>query len=126
MSLCPQWVESGHGCLYRRLMMKALDRWWLWLGTNLCGIALFLALAAKTWIEPELADVPGASGGEFIVWGSTALPIFLLFMAAHFVVGFSAHRELADRKSWRGTTVLLLTLGLWIAAFFFDNAHHGV
>lgn len=106
--------------------MKVLDRWSLWLGANLCGIAFFLALAVKTWIEPEVADVPGASGGESIVWGFSALPVFLVFMAAHFVAGFRADREVANRNSWRGTIFVLLTFCLWIAAFVVDNAHHGV
>jgi hypothetical protein len=101
--------------------MRALDRCSLWLAANVCGIAIFLALAVKTWIEPEQAEVPGASGGEFIVWGITALPVSLLFMAAHFVAGFRAHRELAHRNSWRGTILLLLSLGLWVAAFVFDT-----
>lgn len=47
---------------------------------NVMGALLFLAVASKTWIEPEVADIPGASGGAGIVWFLSAVPIFVLFV----------------------------------------------
>jgi hypothetical protein len=107
-------------------MMTRVDRWWLWLALNAGGIALFFVLAVKTWIEPELANVPGASGGAFIVWGTTAFPLFVLFIAANLVLGFKALRELVFDKRRRGTIIVALTLVAWIAAFYFDGIHHGI
>ncbi|MBV1688023.1 hypothetical protein KRR38_10135 [Novosphingobium sp. G106] len=107
-------------------MTTALNRWWLWLASNMIGIGIFLYLGAQTWMEPELADIPGASGGEFVVWGITALPIFLLFFVAHFAFGFGAHRQRKSDGIWHGYLFLGSTLFCWIAAFLFDNAHHGI
>ena len=106
-------------------MTSQFDRWWLWLCANVIGMVLFLHFATKTWIEPELANEPGASGGEFMVWGLSALPIFLLFMLAHFAFGLAAHRQFQTRGSWRGETLVCFTLLCWIGVFLYDNAHHG-
>ena len=93
---------------------------------NLLGMALFLYLAVQTWIEPELANEPGASGGEFIVWGISALPIFLLFMIAHLATGFVTNIQRRRTGSWRGEIFVGLTLVCWIVVFIYDNAHHGL
>ncbi len=100
-------------------MMARVNKWWLWLALNAAGIALFFALAVKTWIEPELANVPGASGGAAFVWGISALPIFLLFIVANFIAGFRALRRR------HGAIFAALTLIAWFAAFYFDGIHHG-
>ena len=107
-------------------MLTIIDRWWIWVIANLIGMALFLHLAVQTWIEPELANEPGAGGGEGIVWGTSALPIFLLFMLAHFIFSLVAHRQLERSGSWRGEVFVGITFLCWVAVFFFDNAHHGV
>jgi hypothetical protein len=107
--------------------MKAMtDGWWLWIAANVVGMALFLYLAVQTWIEPELANEPGANGGEFIVWGITALPVLLLFLLAHFGFGLLAFRQAQRSGSWRGEIFVGATLICWIAVFLYDNAHHGV
>jgi hypothetical protein len=100
--------------------MVRVNKWWMWLALNAAGIALFFALAVKTWIEPELANVPGASGGAAFVWGLSALPVFLLFIVANFVAGFIASRRR------HGAIFVALTLVAWIAAFYFDGIHHGI
>ncbi len=106
--------------------MPKLDKWWTWLALNAGGLLLFFTLAKQTWIEPELSNEPGASGGEFIVWGMTALPILLLSLAGHFVFGFSAYREWVDQKNWRGSVFVAATTLCWGGAFIVDNAHHGI
>ena len=50
------------------------------LSANVLGAAFFVLIASKTWIEPELASTPGASGGAGLVWTMTAVPILLLFV----------------------------------------------
>lgn len=93
---------------------------------NLMGMAFFLHLAVQTWIEPELANKPGASGGEFIVWGISALPVFLIFMLAHFGFGIAAERNRSRNGSWRGDIFVGITFVGWAAVFLYDNAHHGI
>ena len=107
-------------------MGTAFDRWWLWVLANLIGMALFLYLAVQTWIEPELANEPGASGGEFIVWAISALPVFLIFMLAHLGVGVAADRDRSRNGSWRGDIFVGVTFVGWVAIFLYDNAHHGI
>lgn len=58
----------------------------LWLA-NAVGIAVYLTLASRAWIEPEIAYVLGASAGDFLLWGTTALPVLILFVLLHFWVG---------------------------------------
>ena len=105
--------------------MSALNRWWLWLALNICGIGLFFALAVRTWIEPELANEPGASGGAAIVWAGSALPVFLLFIIANSVLGIVAARQFASGRR-QGAIVVAITLSAWIASFYFDGIHHGM
>ncbi len=106
-------------------MRTTVDRWWLWVIVNLIGMAAFLYFAVETWIEPELANEPGASGGEFMVWGVSALPIFLFFMLAHFGISVATGLERRRSGSWRGEIFLGVTLWCWFAVFVYDNSHHG-
>jgi hypothetical protein len=101
-------------------MVARVNKWWLWLALNAGGIALFFAFAVKTWIEPELANIPGASGGAAFVWGVSALPIFLLFVVANLVAAVIALRRR------HGAVFVALTLVAWSAAFYFDGIHHGM
>jgi hydrogenase/urease accessory protein HupE len=105
--------------------MNVIDRWWLWVLFNLIGIALFLYLAVQTWVEPELAHEPAASGDASIAWGITALPILLLFLLSHFAVGFVSDHQRQRTGSWRGEIFVGVTLLCWIAVFLCDRAHHG-
>lgn len=47
---------------------------------NVLGCIAFVWVASFYWIEPNLADVPGASGGAFFLWGEGAVPILLGFV----------------------------------------------
>lgn len=107
-------------------MGTGVDRWGLWVLANLGGMALFLYLAVQTWIEPELANEPGAGGGAFMVWGLSALPVFLVFLLAHVGAGITADRHRRRSGHWRGAIVAGITLAGWLALFCYDNAHHGI
>lgn len=106
-------------------MGMTFDRWWLWVLANLLGMALFLHLAVPTWIEAELVNEPVASGGESIVWGLSAFPVFLIFMLIHFGFGIATDQEQRRSGSWRGEICVGVTFVGWVALFFYDNAHHG-
>lgn len=92
-----------------------------WVLANTLGIAAFLTFASKTWIEPELANEAGASAGSFIVWGFSALPILVVFLLAHAIIGIIALR---GKRGW--ALPIALTSACWIAAAVFDNFHHGI
>ena len=54
-----------------------------WCIANLAGLLVFLGWSSSCcWIEPELADVPGASGGEAFVWAAGPLPMLAGFVLA--------------------------------------------
>lgn len=93
-----------------------------WVLANATGIAAFLAFASREWIEPEIANEPGAGGGDLFVWGLTALPIMILFVVAHLIVGGIALTKM--RRDW--ASPFILTTGCWIAVVIFDNAHHAI
>ena len=73
--------------------------WWLWIGANILGIVCFLYLAVPTWVEPELANEPGASSGESVVWAFSALPILVIGILMHLPMGFVAYSQ----RKHRGT-----------------------
>lgn len=97
----------------------------VWLAANVIGIATFLYLASFFWIEPELADVPGASGGAFIGWALFAAPVALVFGIANLgwlmVTLFRLRR-----REWFPSICAMAMLAAWYGAYLFDNAHHGI
>jgi hypothetical protein len=102
------------------------SRWWIWVSINLVGIGVFISLAMPTWIEPELANVPGASAGDPIIWGLTALPILVIFFLLHLIFGFALLSKRLQLARPQGLLLGALTFLCWVAAFTFDNVHHGV
>ena len=97
-----------------------------WLLANVAGVITFLKLASASWIEPELSNVPGASGGAFLVWGMTALPVFAVFTLANLLWAGMGLAEGLRRQRWTGEALALVVLAAWLAAFVFDGLHHGI
>ena len=98
----------------------------LWLVIDTIGIVAFLVLASRSWIEPELADVPGASGGDAFVWAGLVFPVLGIVALTHIAFAAVASRRLAKAKRWREPAVLILSSIAWFVALLFDNAHHGI
>jgi hypothetical protein len=92
---------------------------------NAIGVVTYLKLACPCWIEPELAYVPGASAGDPIVWGLSALPILLLFFVLDFSWGASLGLGYLRRKTAIHPTVWLVPI-VWAVAIYIDFSHHGV
>ena len=107
--------------------MRRIDRGLpgLWLAMNAIGIVVFLALASRAWIEPELADVPGASGGDAFVWAGLVFPVLGFVALAHIAFAAVALRRLVKAKQWGEPAVLILSSIAWFVALLFDIAHHG-
>ena len=97
----------------------------LWAIANGAGVFAFLTSAYPTWIEPELKDYPGASGGSAIIWGLTTFPVFLVFFLTNLIWAFRAAYEALRGSDRLPITHASVTLIVWIVAFFFDNSHHG-
>jgi len=102
--------------------MRTVNKPWLgllWLAFNAGGIALFFHFAVESWVDPELDLGPGTNGGEAVVWGMSAFPVFLFFLVANLVACLIA--------VWRrrGVIFVVLTLVAWIVSFYFDGIHHG-
>ena len=100
-------------------MNKALA----WLVVNVVGIGIFLVVASHSWIEPELADIPGAGGGAPLVWALTALPIFAVFVL--FNIGAVLWSFLAKRGLGPLRRAAIASVPLWLVAFVVDGLHHG-
>jgi hypothetical protein len=97
-----------------------------WLVGNILGILAFLVTASQFWIEPELAGVPGASGGSAFGWIIMAVPIFAVFLATNLIWLFvSLWRGIRTGK-WSSISIAMLVIAAWCAAYRFDNAHHGI
>lgn len=97
----------------------------VWMLVNFAGMIVFFRAASYFWIEPELANIPGASGGAAFGWIALAFPIFVFFILAH-IVGFA--RIIQRHAGWRSCSALALviTLGCWLAVFAYDNMRHGI
>jgi len=98
---------------------------------NSVGIVLYLVFAVPCWIEPELADVPGASGGAADVWGLTALPVLAGFVVINAGWLLAELAAVVTKKTWR-FSVPLLRIPLvvvpvaWALAVLLDFSHHGI
>jgi len=93
---------------------------------NLIAIVAFMLVASNEWIEPELADVPGASGGAGIVWVLVVFPIFLgcglLDLMWVILVCFVCKWK----EMWRLGLAFLPILAVWLGALYVDGLHHGI
>ena len=96
-----------------------------WMAVNLAGIAVFLTAASLSWIEPELANVPGASGGDAYVWFVMAVPVLVLFIMANLAWLAASLGSHASNKPM-SLVFGALIFACWIAAYLFDNLHHGI
>jgi hypothetical protein len=93
---------------------------------NLLGMALFLRWSVSCcWIEPQLRDVPGASGGAAFVWAFGPLKILIAFVLADFVWTAVVEIRSSRGRRLKNLVVPLLVLFGWAATFVFDELHHG-
>ncbi len=92
---------------------------------NAIGISIFLFVASYFWIEPDLANVPGASAGNAFGWIVYAAPIPLIFVVSDLIwmIVRIAKRPWSARLRYLG--VFLGATVVWAAACIIDGNHHG-
>jgi hypothetical protein len=96
-----------------------------WVACNALAAVLFLAVASISWTEPELADIPGASGGAPLVWFMTAVPVFLLSVVLNLCAGLWVILRRKRMGVWPVTAYSWLLVAIWLAALFYDGSRHG-
>ncbi|XHR29969.1 MAG: hypothetical protein ACFUZC_05310 [Chthoniobacteraceae bacterium] len=97
---------------------------WRVLIVNLVATLIYLVVASTCWIEPEVKDIPGASGGGPIIWGLFAFPILVVFavlnawwLVKSVVVSIKA-------RDWKPGVPYILGPIVWSLAVWMDFAHH--
>jgi hypothetical protein len=96
----------------------------VWLAANAAVAVAYLLIAAMSWTEPEVRDVPGASGGAPIIWGLTAVPLFLLATSGNLAVCAWAWRRHSMNGRWPAAPLAWLIPLVWVCAVVVDFAHH--
>ncbi len=92
----------------------------VWLGLNVVVALIFLALTSGQWIEPELKDEPGASGGSVFVFALFVLYIVGPSMALNVGwLAFTARKALRERD-WTPVWVFAAIAGAWLALVAFS------
>ncbi len=97
----------------------------IWVLANVLAAVVFVGVASFTWIEPELADVPGANGGAAFVWFMSAVPIVVLSLVLNVgaVAWALAYRR--QNAEWPATAFAWVSALVWVAALLLDNSRHG-
>ncbi len=97
----------------------------VWLGANALLAAAFLWFTSSLWIEPDLRDIPGASGGGPIIFMLALLwllaplsPLILLGL------GLAVRSGLRDAR-WGRLGAVCLTIAAWIGAIWFSASLQG-
>ena len=93
---------------------------------NAVGIVAYLGLASFCWIEPELADIPGASGGAGVVWYFGAFMLLKLFCALNALWVLFAFFIFLKKRKWILHPSFLLVPACWAVAIYIDFSRHGI
>ena len=96
----------------------------VWLAANAAAAAAYLLVASVAWTEPEVRDIPGASGGGAVIWVLTAVPLFLLTTVANLIVVAWAWRRRSTSGQWPAARLAWVIPLVWIGAVVVDLAHH--
>jgi len=93
--------------------------------SNAAIAAAYLIVASRDWwIEPELADIPGARGGSPFIWflASSYFAVFVVLLNLGFL---SVHLYALLKKRGRklGFAALVVPL-IWGVTVYVDFLHH--
>jgi len=96
-----------------------------WFIANVVGAFLFLFVGATWWIEPELAEVPGAIGAAPFFWVLTTLPILALYVVLDIGPSLWAISVRVMQGFWPVSRYIWLCLPIWVGVIVVDSFHHG-
>jgi hypothetical protein len=97
----------------------------LFVVVNTIGSVLYLFAASSGWVEPEVADIPGAAGGGALVWFLVAVPVFLVFFLGNIGVFVWSCVHRYRRGAWFLSRWGLLVPLIWLLAVVLDFSRHG-
>jgi hypothetical protein len=104
--------------------MFASRRSQLWfLALNGLGIAVFLFLGSRLWVDRRVTDVPVAELGKYLGWEVMSSLLFLVAIAAGLTGLFVAMRKPGWQARARSAILVTAVTGCWLAAIWFDSAH---
>lgn len=96
------------------------------LAANLFAIVVYLAVASLGWVEPELQEFPGATGGGAVVWFFFAVPVLLLsFLGNLLCILWAVIRRYRTGYWYFLWWAWPAVLSMWISAVAFDFSRHG-
>jgi hypothetical protein len=96
-----------------------------WLALNVIGAAAYIRVASRSWVEPELANVPEAhGGGAAFVWFLGAAPILFAFLVLNLGVVAWAFSQRRRGTEWPLSKLAGLVPVLWLGVVIVDFAHH--
>ena len=92
---------------------------------NVVVAAVYLWIGHTAWwMEPELRDIPGASGGGPIIWFfATAYILGAVVAVDGLVTGWHVYRVLKKKSGSLGVAAVTV-VPLWIVVIAIDFAHH--
>ncbi|MGR4863414.1 hypothetical protein [Caulobacter sp. LARHSG274] len=103
-------------------MIREFQESRVWVAANLVGVATFLWLASRTWIEPELRGEDVAGGGDAVVWVVTAMPVLAAVFALDLIWCAMVFTKVAKTRTWRALSPLAAMAFLWLCAVLIDLA----
>jgi hypothetical protein len=94
---------------------------------NIVAVGVYLIAASFGWVEREVADIPGASGGGALVWFFLAVPVLILSFLVNFgcVVRALIHRYRTGTHYFFWAAWIAVP-GLWALAVAYDFSRHGI
>ena len=90
---------------------------------NLFGACVFLLVSSLFWVDPRIADVPGASGADPILWAQIAFPIAKIFVPFNLLFILWACGVYVWKRKWIVGWAYLLVPVIWPIAFWIIYLH---
>lgn len=95
-----------------------------WIAVNAGGSLLYLIVASSCWTEPEVRDIPGASGGSPFVWVFFALPFPFLFFILNAGLVLRVCFVYDKTREWQLNLWYLVVPAMWAAVILLDFSQH--
>jgi hypothetical protein len=114
--------QSGARVAYQRWISSR--KFHIAFGINWMGAVIYLAVASQFWADPDLKEVPGASGSDPILWALEALPTLGLCLLGNIIWAIvELARQVLRRRLMLNPAFVLIPV-IWLAAICIDFANH--